>query len=647
MSGGCLRRLQRVDFLTPPPRHCQPTGGRLEPTQEARSPRLAPAVEGAPVVAELLHQLGHRRPAALARPSEPSSAAPARGAFPLALIEEPAVDLPAQGYRLRIGGAGIDIVAPDRAGLLHGAATLRQWLALEERAPNAPLQSIATVEIEDWPDFLDRGVMLDISRDQVPTLATLEQLTDLLASWKINQLQLYTEHTFAYAGHEDVWRDWSPLSPADVRALDAFCHERGIELVPNQNSFGHMHRWLVHHPYRRLAECPEGLEHPWSNGRKEPFSLCPIDPGSLTLLDDLYEQLLPCFRSERFNVGLDETFDLGRCRSAEICAARGRGRVYLDFLRQVHDRVTAWGRRMMFWGDIALEHPELLGDLPGDSTLLLWGYEAEHPFVEQAAKLALTGLEWEVCPGTSSWLSFGGRWSNALANLAAAAVAGVEHGARGLLITDWGDRGHLQPLAVSLPPLLAGASFAWNAATARSPAALPIAELVDRWATPGTTIGAAALALGDVHLSTGRTPKNSTVPFNLLVAVADPLSKRGFERLDPAALAITAQRAGDIVDGLGNTSSTVSPATSDLARRELMWAGEAIRLGCDLGRARLEHQAIESVGAVPALERRALAARLDDLIAMRRELWLERSRPGGLADALGYLRRARDELLRE
>ena len=236
-GGGDLSRLPRVDFLAPPPRHTRPGGGRLEPTSAGRPPRIAPSVESAPAVVALLIDLGHR-PAALARGSSLESAAPARGVYPISLIEEPAVDLPAQGYRLRIGSAGIDVVAPDRAGLLHAAATLRQWLSLHDRAPGAAIEWIATVEIEDWPDFLDRGVMLDISRDQVPTLATLEHLTDLLASWKINQLQLYTEHTFAYAGHEEVWRGWSPLTPADIRALDQRCHERGIELVPTRTASG-------------------------------------------------------------------------------------------------------------------------------------------------------------------------------------------------------------------------------------------------------------------------------------------------------------------------------------------------------------------------------------------------------------------------
>src|SRR3989304_4735960 len=116
--------------------------------------------------------------------------------------------------------------------------------------------------IADWPDFTHRGVLLDVSRDKVPTMETLFDLVDLLASWKINQVQLYMEHTFAYRGHEVVWQHASPLTGDEIEALDTFCGNRYVGLVPNQNSLGHMHRWLIHEPYRRLAECPEGLVHP-------------------------------------------------------------------------------------------------------------------------------------------------------------------------------------------------------------------------------------------------------------------------------------------------------------------------------------------------------------------------------------------------
>lgn len=82
-------------------------------------------------------------------------------------------------------------------------------------------------------DGLVQGYQLDISRCKVPTMSTLFRMVDFLASLGYNQFQLYTEHTFAYSKHETVWREASPMTPDEIRALDSYCAERGIELVPN------------------------------------------------------------------------------------------------------------------------------------------------------------------------------------------------------------------------------------------------------------------------------------------------------------------------------------------------------------------------------------------------------------------------------
>ena len=88
--------------------------------------------------------------------------------------------------------------------------------------------------------FETRGYMLDISRDKVPTMSTFRQIVDLLKVCNYNQFQLYTEHTFAYSAHKAVWEKASPLTPEEIRELDLYCVMHGIELVPNQNCFGHM-----------------------------------------------------------------------------------------------------------------------------------------------------------------------------------------------------------------------------------------------------------------------------------------------------------------------------------------------------------------------------------------------------------------------
>ena len=136
-----------------------------------------------------------------------------------------------------------------------------------------------------------------------------------------------------------------------------------MELVPNQNSFGHMTRWLIHERYRPLAELPQGGMTVWGE-RPEPISLCPTDAGSIELIRSIYDELLPNFASRMFNVGCDETIDLGYGRSKPEVERRGAGRVYLDFLLQIYDEVKRRGHTMQFWGDIIMKYPELIPELP-------------------------------------------------------------------------------------------------------------------------------------------------------------------------------------------------------------------------------------------------------------------------------------------
>src|SRR5207237_510321 len=123
--------------------------------------------------------------------------------------------------------------------------------------------------------------------------------------------------------------------------------------------------------------------------------------------------------------------------------------------------VKSHGRRMMFWGDIIVQKPELIRELPRDAIALEWGYEADHPFDRDGEMFARAGVPFYVCPGTSSWNSIAGRTDNALANLRSAAENGRKHGAIGYLITDWGDNGHLQYLPASYLAFAAGAAFSW------------------------------------------------------------------------------------------------------------------------------------------------------------------------------------------
>ena len=456
--------------------------------------------------------------------------------------------------------------------------------------------------------FAVRSYMLDISRDKVPTMGTLKQLVEILEKFNYNQLQLYTEHTFAYSKHEAVWKDASPMTAQEVRELDLFCAMHGIDLVPNQNSFGHLERWLVKPEYNHLAELPHGgAPLPWGGFKKDPTTLCPTDPASLDFLAGLYDELLPNFESRLFNIGCDETFDLlGEGRSAAAVKEKGEGRVYLEFLLKVAELVRKRGKRPMFWGDVILRHPELVPELPKDLIALDWGYEGNHPFMDEAAKFAAAGLDFYVCPGTSSWNSLAGRVENMRENMIAAERAGHLHGAKGFMVTDWGDGGHWQPLAASLPGLILGGNLAFTGASA---AKMDLEDALD--AVMGVPLGGTLLRLGTLYLRGGALRANASELFRILA------NDRGYSRhpglTDPVLAEISS-----IAEGCRHDAARFAGgAYPNVWAQEIMYMANLVDAACN----------------------RRDEKRLRFLREEHGRVWRLRNREGGRADSLARLPR--------
>lgn len=426
-----------------------------------------------------------------------------------------------EGYTLTISRNGVEICFRQKPGLRAATATLRQ--ILREYGRRLPC-----LKIRDWPDFARRGVMLDISRGRVPKLETLIDFAERLSDLKINELQLYTEHTFAYRRYKSVWQSWGALTAREIRVLDARCRELGIDLVPNQNSFGHLRYFLEDPKLKRLGEIAQPYEADTKDFLRRPTTLAPNHPGTLPFLRGLYDELLPNFSSRFFNVGCDETWDLGKGQSEKLCQTRGKGRVYFDFLKQIHREVSRRGKTMMFWGDIILKYPELIGTLPKDAIALNWGYEANHPFAAEAAKFARAKIPFYVCPGTSTWQTLIGKHDNGLANLRAAARVGKKFKATGYLNTDWGDGGHPQPLAVSWPLFAAGAALAWNAGDLDEHKLLAVLGR-DVFEDATGKLAKAAFKLGFTHQKLGIQALNET-PLGTVIAAPKPADRELFCR---------------------------------------------------------------------------------------------------------------------
>lgn len=548
-------------------------------------------------------------------------------------------ELPPEGYRVVAGPGGVTVAHAGVAGRRHAEGLLAQLRA--QHGGDLPC-----FEAEDHPSIAVRGYMLDVSRDRVPTRETLARLVELLSMARFNHLQLYVEHAFAYEGEEEVWGAASPLTPDDLRWLDGLCAAAGIELAANQNTFGHMERWLEHPSHAHRAECPGGFEL-LPGVRMPPMTLAPTDDNAAFAVGLVREQA-SCLVGATVNVGCDETFELGRGVSAEAVAERGKGPVYVEHLARIVSPLLAEGRQVLYWGDVARNDPELLATLPaGDLVALAWTYEApgERPemppalravvedlgidlsghqgFESVAAPFVEAGVPFWVCPGTSSWNSLVGRIDNATANILDAATAGAASGATGFLLTDWGDNGHLQPPSVSFGPIAYAGAVAWCPETN---AAIDLPAVLDRFvfADGAGVLGGALDRLGRLWSRTGQQAFNCS-PLQAALCPSQVHFRSGSIDVD-AVVAVVAD-----IDEVLSDLERAAPACSDgaLVVDELATAARLARHGA--------WRLLATAGS-PAHDDDVLRADLTALVAAQEVAWRARSRPGGLPDSLAHLR---------
>jgi hexosaminidase len=360
-----------------------------------------------------------------------------------------------QEYTLLVQAHGICITGGSAVGIFYGIQTLRQ--IIEQCGCCIPYTIIV-----DQPKILHRGFYHDVTRGRIPTMDYLKKLVDRMAFYKLNQLQLYMEHTFLFRGFSEVWRDDTPLTAEDILELDAYCRKRHIELVPSIACFGHLYKVLRTKTYGELCEMP-GME-------KEPFgfvdrmrhhTLDVSNPESIQLVKALIDEFMPLFTSQYFNICADETFDLGKGKSAALAEEKGTQRLYLDFVKELCEYVVSKGKTPMFWGDIICEFPEAVQELPKETICLNWGYDADWP-EDSTRKLSEAGARLYNCPGVSGWDQLVNQIRVSYENISRMCQYASNYHAEGLLNTDWGDCGHINHPDFSLPGMIYGAAFSWN-----------------------------------------------------------------------------------------------------------------------------------------------------------------------------------------
>ena len=359
-----------------------------------------------------------------------------------------------ESYTLDISNNGIAITASSTVGAFYGIQTLRQILENE---------TVYACHIEDAPDFGFRGFYHDVTRGRIPTLDTLKELVDHMAYMKLNSLQLYVEHSFAFLEFADSVERTGCLTAEEIRELDDYCYENFIELIPSMSCFGHLYVLLEKPQYKHLqvAKDYENTHIYWYE-RMAHHTIDPLHPESFPLIKSMIDQFIPLFRSDKFNICCDETFDLKNGKHKDM----DTGKLYVDFAGQLISYVKNCGKQVMMWGDVLLEHPDRVGDIPEDVLLLNWHYGADAENAEQKVKLLQEQKRTQiVCPATWAWNHFNELLCASIPNITIMTDLARKYGAMGVLNTNWGDYGDPCSFDLSLFGLAYGAARSWNVST--------------------------------------------------------------------------------------------------------------------------------------------------------------------------------------
>ncbi len=353
-----------------------------------------------------------------------------------------------QAYIIEVRPSGVMAAAGGEPGLFHAAITLGHLVSPEGALP--------CCSILDRPALARRAMLVDLSRGRVPRPGALRKLVDLAAALKYNQLTFNIEHVFPCPARPEIGKGHDPLTPDDLADLDQYAHERCVEIIPFQQSLGHMRGILSLPGYRGLAFDKELL-----------WSLDPSNDKIYEVLSDLYDAQINATRSSMFHAGCDEPFDILKNFEPARWGGRTPGRVISDHLTRLHQMLSQKGRTMMAWADAVLSQPEALPLLPDDLVLCIWMYgsgdlEGPEHYRKSIEPVAERGLPFYACTSSWSLMKLFPDLAVMRANHDSFIPEAKRLGAMGAMITVWGDMGHMNLPGLEPYPLAYGARHFWE-----------------------------------------------------------------------------------------------------------------------------------------------------------------------------------------
>ena len=300
-----------------------------------------------------------------------------------------------------------------------------------------------TLDVCQKRHFASCGAMVDCSRGAVMKVEAVKRYIDQLAALGMNLLMLYTEDTYEVPEYPYLGYLRGRYSQKDLRELDAYAAEMGVELVPCIQTLGHMRQYLQWSETAQL--------------RDQKDILLIDDERTYALIEAMVRSMRACMKTSRIHIGMDEAHGVGL---GEYLLKYGQADRF-ELLNRHLDRVVRicekYGFRPMMWSDMFFrlgskknDYYDMEADIPQavidklpPVDMCYWDYYHEDTafYDHMLTQHARLGGRTMFAGGNWTWAGFLPHVKKTEATMLPALAACAKHGVDTVFATMWGDDG--------------------------------------------------------------------------------------------------------------------------------------------------------------------------------------------------------------
>jgi len=285
--------------------------------------------------------------------------------------------------------------------------------------------------------FIVKGFHLDM-RIQVMPMDELRSFALKLSKDGINTLIMEWEGTYPFEKHPLIPNRYA-YTKEEIVSFIKYCNDLGIDVIPLQQSFGHVEYILRNDRYKDLRE-----------DQKDFSQVCPLQTEQdKALFTDLYTELASTHTSKYIHIGGDETYLLGHDERCRLMAAKeGKSKLYIDYIKMLCDIVIKLGKTPVLWADIAIKYPDAIKLLPKSTVFVDWNYGWDMNRFGNHQKLLESGYEIWGAPALRSSPDnyFLTQWEKHFKNIHDFVPAAAKLGYKGIVMTSWSTSGQYSPV---------------------------------------------------------------------------------------------------------------------------------------------------------------------------------------------------------